>query len=141
MLGDIVLRAKKEDNRISRIYTNNHGDISFAGKNIILATGSYFSQGLVADTERVYEPIFDLDVTFSYNREQWYNRDAFAAQPYQTFGVKTDKDFRGLYKGEAIENLYISGAILEGFNPIKEGCGAGVSILSALYVADRISSK
>ena len=74
-------------------------------------------------------------------QEQWYDRNAFAAQPYQTFGVRTDKDFRGLYKGEAIENLYISGAILEGFNAIKEGCGAGVSILSALYVADRISSK
>lgn len=141
MLGDTVSRAEKEGNRICRIYTNNHGNIPFSGKNVILATGSYFSQGLVADPERVHEPIFDLDVTFSPNREQWYNRDAFAAQPYQTFGVKTDKDFRGLYKGEAIENLYISGAILEGFNPIKEGCGAGVSILSALYVADRISSK
>lgn len=141
MLGDTVLKAEKENNKITRIYTNNHGDIPFSGKNVILATGSYFSQGLIADTERVYEPIFNLDVTFMQDRKQWYNRDAFASQPYQAFGVKTDKDFRGLYKGEAIENLYVSGAILEGFNAIKEGCGAGVSILSALYVADRISSK
>lgn len=141
MLGDTVLRAEKEGNKITRIYTNNHGDIPFSGKNVILATGSYFSQGLIADTERVYEPIFDLDVTFTRDREQWYSRDAFAPQPYQAFGVKTDKDFRGLHKGEAIENLFVSGAILEGFNAIKEGCGAGVSILSALYVADRISSK
>ena len=108
---------------------------------MILATGSYFSQGLIADPERVYEPIFNLDITYSRNREQWYSRDAFEAQPYQTFGVKTDKDFRGLQNGKPIENLYVSGAILEGFNAIKEGCGAGVSILSALYVADRISSK
>ena len=141
MLGDIVLRAEKEGDRISRVYTNNHGDIPFTGKNVILATGSYFSQGLIADPERVYEPIFNLDITYSRNREQWYSRDAFEAQPYQTFGIKTDKDFRGLQNGKPIENLYVSGAILECFNAIKEGCGAGVSILSPLYVADRISSK
>ena len=40
-----------------------------------------------------------------------------------------------------IENLYVAGAVLEGFNPIKEGCGGGVSVLSALYVAEQILSK
>lgn len=44
-------------------------------------------------------------------------------------------------EGKILENLYATGAILEGFNPLKEGCGAGVSILSAMYIAEQILSK
>lgn len=64
MLGDSILRADMEGNRISQLYSLNHGNIPFIGQNFVLATGSYFSQGLIATPEKVYEPIFDLDVTF-----------------------------------------------------------------------------
>ena len=141
MLGDNVLRADIKGNRISQIYSFNHGDIPFVGQNFILATGSYFSQGLIASTEKIYEPIFDLDVTFAPNRTQWYNSDVFDTQPYQSFGIKTDSTFRCTREGKLFENLYAAGAILEGFNPLKEGCGAGVSILSAMYIAEQILSK
>ena len=141
MLGDNVLRADIKGNRISPIYSFNHGDIPFVGQNFILATGSYFSQGLIASTEKIYEPIFDLDVTFTPNRTQWYNSDVFDTQPYQSFGIKTDSTFRCTREGKLFENLYAAGAILEGFNPLKEGCGAGVSILSAMYIAEQILSK
>lgn len=138
MLGDTVLRAEKEGNRISRVYSYNHGDIPFTGKHVVLATGSYFSQGLIAAPDRVYEPVFDLDVSFAKEREQWYDLNIFENQAYQSFGVKTDVNFRGLYKGQPLDNLYVAGAILEGCNAIKEGCGGGVSLLSALHVADEI---
>ena len=141
MLGDNVLRTDIKGNRISQIYSFNHGDIPFVGQNFILATGSYFSQGLIASTEKIYEPIFDLDVTFTPNRTQWYNSDVFDTQPYQSFGIKTDSTFRCTREGKLFENLYAAGAILEGFNPLKEGCGAGVSILSAMYIAEQILSK
>ena len=141
MLGDTVLRAEIKGNRISQIYSSNHGDIPFIGQNFILATGSYFSQGLIASTEKIYEPIFDLDVTYAPNRTQWYNSDVFESQPYQSFGIKTDNTFRCMREGKILENLYATGAILEGFNPLKEGCGAGVSILSAMYIAEQILSK
>ena len=141
MLGDNVLCADIKGNRISQIYSFNHGDIPFVGQNFILATGSYFSQGLIASTEKIYETIFDLDVTFTPNRTQWYNSDVFDTQPYQSFGIKTDSTFRCTREGKIFENLYAAGAILEGFNPLKEGCGAGVSILSAMYIAEQILSK
>ena len=41
-------------------------------------------------------------------------------------------------QGAVIENLYCAGAGLAGFHPVQDGCGAGVSLLSALSVADRI---
>ena len=124
-----------------RLFSYNHGEIPFVGKHIILASGSYFSQGLIATSERVYEPVFDLDVTYPEDRNQWYGRNAFDRQPYEGFGVKTGTDFRGMVHGQVLENLYVAGAVLEGFNPIKEGCGGGVSVLSALYVAEQILSK
>ncbi len=141
MLGDTVLRAEKEQDRVVRLYSYNHGDIPFVAENVILASGSYFSQGLVAAPDRVYEPIFDLDVDFVAHRNQWYDLNVFARQPYHGFGVKTTADFRGLYRGQMLKNVYVAGALLEGFNPIKEGCGGGVSVLTALYVAEQILSK
>lgn len=138
MLGDTILRAEQEEGRITKVYSYNHGDIPFVGQNVVLASGSYFSQGLIAAPDRVYEPVFGLDVSFTEDRGQWYHLNLFEKQEYQSFGVKTDRQFRGLYQGKPLKNLYVAGAILEGFHPIKEGCGAGVSILSALYVAEQI---
>lgn len=141
MLGDSVKKADIEDNKVTRLYSFNHGDIPFVGKNVVLATGSYFSQGLIATSDRIYEPVFNLDVSYASDRKDWYHPKIFETQGYQKFGVKTDQAFRGLLKGKAIDNLYVSGAVLEGFDPIKEGCGAGVSILSALAIAENILSK
>lgn len=141
MLGDNVRKADVIDNNVMKVYSFNHGDIPFTANNIVLATGSYFSQGLIGTSDRVYEPIFNLDVSYLNNRQDWCDSNAFNKQGYQGFGVKTDEQFRGLYKGKPINNLYVSGAILEGFNPIKEGCGAGVSILTALSIADSILNK
>lgn len=141
MLGDMVKRAEVEDGKVTRLYSFNHGDIPFIAKNFVLATGSYFSQGLIASAEKVYEPILGLDVDYLTNRPDWYDKNIFETQHYQSFGVKTTNTLNALKNGNALDNLYVSGAILEGFNPIKEGSGGGVSILTALYVADRIVNK
>lgn len=141
MLGDTVKKADVVDNKVTRIYSYNHGDIPFVAKNIVLATGSYFSQGLIASNEKIYEPVFNLDVNYEKDRSDWYDRNMFESQNYQSFGVRTTKTFNALRQGAALENLYVAGAILDGFDPIKEGSGAGVSILSALYITDRIIKK
>lgn len=138
MLGDTALKAENEGDRIVRLYSCNHGDIPFVADHFVLASGSYFSQGLIATPERVYEPVFDLDVSFVKDRGEWYDLDLFARQRYQSFGVVTGKDFRAMRGGQVISNLYVSGAVLEGFNALKEGSGAGVSILTALNVAEQI---
>lgn len=138
MLGDVVLSADVEGGNVKRVYTHNHTDIPFEADNFVLATGSFFSQGMVAGREKVYEPIFNLDVDYIEDRTKWYERDMFGKQPYESFGVKSDSEFRARRGGETFSNLYVSGAILEGFDGIKDGCGAGVSILTALDIADRI---
>jgi len=138
MLGDSITNADITDNKVSRVYSYNHGDIPFKAYNFVLATGNYFSQGIIATYDKVYEPIFNLDMDYSPDRDDWFDINLFERQNYQQFGVKTDRNFKGMIDGNTLDNLYISGAILSGFNPIKEGSGAGVSILSALHIADEI---
>ncbi len=141
MMGDMVMKAECQDDRVKTIYTYNHGDIGFHADEFVLATGSYFSQGLIATRDKVYEPIFNLDVNYDADRDNWYNENMFEKQNYMSFGVKTDNAFRALKEGKPFQNLYVAGAVLEGFNPIKEGSGSGVSLLTSLFIADNILSK
>lgn len=137
LLGDNVKGGEIADSQLKYIYTNNHGEMKFESSKFILATGSFFSHGIESDSTRVYEPILGLDIESTPERFQWYDRDVFKAQPYMKFGVKTDNSFRVMKDGNVIENLYAAGSVLSGFNAIKEGCGAGVSILTALDIVDK----
>lgn len=138
MMGDTVERGSIVDGQIKGIVTTNHGDIELSADNYVLASGSFFSRGIIARPDSVYEPVFNVDVYFDEDRANWYQTDVFASQPYMNFGVKTDVDFHPMMQGKKIGNLYAIGSILSGFNPMQEGCGAGVSILSAMNVADQI---
>jgi glycerol-3-phosphate dehydrogenase subunit B len=64
----------------------------------------------------------------------------FAPQPYLQFGVNTDNQLRALRGGIALDNLHVIGAVLGGYDPLQQGCGAGVSLTSALFVAEQIVS-
>ena len=137
-LGDSVLRAEYEGGCVKRIFTANHGNIPFEADSFVLASGSFFSRGVVATPDRIVEPGFEADTVHTPDRSQWYTLRFFGRQNYQAFGVCTDSSLHVIRKGEAIGNLYGAGAGLAGFHPVQEGCGAGVSLLSALYVADEI---
>lgn len=141
MLGDTVVGYDEREGAIERIYTVNHGNIGFEAAEFVLATGSFFSRGLVADRQAVVEPLFGVDVDAAADRADWYTRDLFEQQPFESFGVASDEQFHALRDGRAVENLYVCGAGLSGFNPLTEGCGAGVSMLSAVRVSDNILKK
>lgn len=138
MLGDTVVNAEKGDSRVYSVYTVNHGDIALQADHFVLASGSFFSNGLYALMDRVFDPVFDADVEFDPNRNTWYNPSVFASQRYRTFGVATDERFRIKIHGKIQENVYAIGSVLSGFDALQEGCGAGVSLLTALYVADNL---
>ena len=141
MLGDTVVSGEFDGAQLKSIKTNNHGDTEFAADNFILASGSFFSKGLTSDIDGVYESIFGLDVDSLDVRSEWYQRNLFEAQPYMSFGVATDKDFRVKKNGEPIENVYAAGSVLSGFHTMKQGCGAGVSILTALHVSSLLKNE
>lgn len=138
MLGDSVTGGEFEGGRLKAITTRNHGESRFEADNFILASGSLFSKGLVSDIGVVREPVFGLDVDFLTGRSLWYNKNMFDTQPYMSFGVSVGKDFHVLRNGAEVDNLYAAGAVLSGANALKEGSGAGVSILTALHVSSLI---
>lgn len=141
MPGDKVTSVNYAEGRIASVQTRNHGDISLKAKHFVLATGSFFNNGLVAEFDRVYEPLMNLDLCEISERAKWTNKEFFASQPYMAFGVKTDEKLRAQKAGAAIENLYVAGAVLGGFDPLTQGCGAGVSMISALFAASEIINE
>ncbi|MBQ2550518.1 MAG: anaerobic glycerol-3-phosphate dehydrogenase subunit B [Bacteroidales bacterium] len=138
LMGDSVVSAKIDGGKVVSLKTKNLGDHDLFADTFILATGGYFSKGIAATPEKVFEPLFGLDVRFSEGRSSWYDPDFYSPQAFMDFGVATDGSFKALKDGEPIGNLYAIGSVLGGSGALKLGCGAGVAILSALAVADSI---
>ena len=138
MLGDTVVRAEIENHSVKRIFTENHSDIALTASHYVLASGHFFSKGLVATPQGVYEPVFGCDVIFDKDRNNWYNESMLNCQEYISFGVETTSTLLTLEGGTPITNLYAIGSVLGGCNAVSEGCGAGVALLTALAVAHTI---
>lgn len=139
MPGDTVVSGRIDGGRLNSIQTANFGDMPLEADNFVMSTGSFFGHGLIATIERIYEPVLGLDLNVSDGRTAWYNKDVYAPQPYMAYGVTTDESFRPSVKGKTIENLYATGALLAGFNALKEGSGAGITLATAFSAADNIT--
>lgn len=141
-LGDTVLEADfNDDGTVKSIATSNFGDIRVYADNFVLASGSFFSKGLIATPDKVYEPVFGIDLTFAEKRENWFDRNFWNKQNYISFGAKVSEKLNAYVSGTAISNLYAIGSLIGGSNALYEGCGGGVAIISALAAADDILQK
>jgi glycerol-3-phosphate dehydrogenase subunit B len=109
--------------------------------DFVLATGSFFSKGIIATPEKVYEPIFGIDLTYNEGRENWFDRNFWGKQNYISFGAKVNADLNVSIDGKAVDNLYAIGSVIGGTNALYEGCGGGTAIVTALAAADRILEK
>ena len=138
LLGDSVVNGYVADGKLQAVDTTNLSPMQLEADNFILATGSFFSQGLIAEPTRIYEPVFGVDVIYPSNRDEWFSRDIVSTQPFMEFGVDTNASFQTKKNGEVIPNLYAVGAILAGSHPIQEGSGGGIAIMTALSVAEHI---
>lgn len=141
MAGDTATRGDFSGNRLEKIYTENFGNIPLEAENFAICTGSFFGLGLIADLHRIYEPVFGLDIQAGKSRTDWYNKDFYSSQPYMSYGVLTDSEFRPSRKGKTVDNLYATGALLNGFNALKEGSGAGITLATAFHAADKIIGR
>ena len=141
LMGDKVNGIEVKDGKVVSVSTANLEEIRLEADSFVLASGSYFGHGLVADREKVSETVFGLDVECNGDRNNWYNPDFFKSQAYLSFGAATDNELKGIKNGEVIENLYVAGSVLGGCNPLYEGSGAGIAIMTAMYISDKISSR
>ena len=110
--GDIAVNPVWEGQRLKQISTAN--GITLQAEEFVLATGRFFSRGLMADMDGIREPLFGADVNYEKDRSRWFDADFFAPQPFESFGVKTDKKGHILIEGKPAENVFAVGKILGG---------------------------
>ena len=111
--GDRVVSGVFEGNRLIRVFTEKLGNEPLEAGQFVLATGKYFSRGLVADMDKVYEPVFNLDVEYDSDRLTWFDPSFAAPQRFLEFGVKTSGGV-ALKGGVPIVNLFPAGEVLSG---------------------------
>lgn len=141
--GDKVVNGEFEGDKLTAIHTQNLTDMPIQADHFVMATGSYFSQGLSASHNGVSEPIFQLQVNSVSDRTQWRNNAFFAQQshPFMTFGVETNHHLNPIHQGTVIKNLYCCGSMLGGYDPVFEGSGGGVAIASAYHATSQIIAQ
>ena len=118
LLGDQVREGLFEGDRLKAVRTENLGAYLLEAEAFVIATGKFLGGGLVTDMERVYEPLFGLDVPFEPDHTKWFNPDFNAPQPFLQFGVRTDEKQRPSREGRVVENLYACGELLAGVSAV-----------------------
>lgn len=141
--GDRALKADIENGKVQRIYTQLHQDNAISAEHFVLATGSYFSNGLKADFDRIFEPVFQADIVGckdfnETDRLSWTANRFSSPQPYQSAGVAINEKCQVRKDGQFMANLYATGNVIGGFNSLELGCGSGVAVVTALAVAEEI---
>lgn len=141
-IGDTVTDADfDEEGKVKSVGTTNFGDIRIYADDFVLASGSFFSKGLVATPEKVTEPIFGVDLTYAEGRENWFDMNFWNRQNYISFGARTDENLNAAIEGRTVGNLYTIGSLIGGSNTLYEGCGGGIAIITAMAAADNILEK
>jgi len=104
-------------------------------RGVVLASGRFFSQGLVADRKRIMEPLFDLPVYQPGKRSLWHSRDLMdpGGHAVNRAGLEVDDRFRPVSRsgGAAFETLFASGSILAHQDWMRMKCGSGLSIATS----------
>ena len=138
LMGDEVTSAALHEGVVSSITTRNLDTARIFADHFILASGGYFSKGLVTTPTQVTEPLFGLDIAYPENRSDWYDADFFAHQPYMDFGVKTDAELHAIKDGEPVQNLFAIGSVLGNTRKEDFGTAAGMAIRTAFAAVDTI---
>ena len=139
LAGDRVTGGTIENGRLVSIRTEKLGDVTLEARAFILATGKFFSRGIVADMQKVYEPIFGLDVQYDADRSTWFSPSFAAPQRFLEFGVIAE-DGCAVRDGVRIENLFPAGEVLAGLSSAASDATAEIkkSALAAAEAARRI---
>lgn len=137
--GDSVTGGTFDSNRLISVRTAKLGDVTLEADSFVLATGKYFSKGLVADMDKVYEPLFALDVQYDPDRSTWFDPSFAAPQRFLEFGVEV-RDGKAVKQGKVIDNLYPVGEVVYGISSAQGDATAQIrlSALDAVKAIRRI---
>lgn len=111
LLMDTVVEGRTDSGKAIAVYTEKLHEVALEASEFYLATGKFFAGGLVADMDKVYEPVFGLDVEYDSDQSKWFSPKFFDPQPFMSFGVKTTPEGCAIKVGNPIVNLFPIGEI------------------------------
>ena len=132
-----VIRGVVEGKKLTGVVVENVvREKVFPARKVILATGGFYSGGIVMrDFDNPREPIFDLPVFFPTGAENWSNQNLFDDKPqgFSMTGILTDANLNPIDENGKVlyENLHVVGANLGGCDKIFERSMGGIAIASA----------
>jgi glycerol-3-phosphate dehydrogenase subunit B len=143
LLGYSVSKATLKEKKCERIDVFNPPIFnSYSADRYILATGRFIGGGLVADEEKIFEPIFNLPLAQPKSREEWFGKSFFndLPHPIHQTGIRTDSSLRPIDEkgGLVLENVWVAGSILAGHHSVDEKSREGIEITTG-YVAAKES--
>jgi len=142
MAGDKVEAGLIEGDSLLFVVTESNRKVKLEADSYVLASGSFLGGGLASTfDEGVFEPVLNLAIDADSDRSKWYSPEFFSknSHPFLSYGVATDAHFRPRSsEGKTLKNVFCTGAVLSGYNPIKEGSGGGVAIATGYAAAERI---
>jgi glycerol-3-phosphate dehydrogenase subunit B len=104
---------------------------------VLLATGRFLGKGLVADQQKIHEPVFNLPVVQPKIRNLWHGQDYFSPGGHKInqAGIETDAGFRPITPDRQVvfNSLFAAGSILAHQDWIRNKCGAGLSIGTSFH--------
>ena len=101
-------------------------------------------RGIYASQSELLEPIFGLNVVGPETRAEWFNKRFFnpIGHPINEVGIRVDERLRPIDDNDrpVLDNLFVTGAQLMGFDALREKSGGGVAISSG-YKAGIMASE
>lgn len=148
VVGHPVVRGIVEDGRAVGVEVGAAGKPqSFRAKSIILATGGLYGGGLFSDDRgKIWEPLFDLDVSYEPDQTKWFSRTLLDATGHAVhhFGLRVNAAMQPLnLAGEvAVQGLYCVGHVIAQPThpdaPIPTECSEGVALATAYKAVQMI---
>jgi glycerol-3-phosphate dehydrogenase subunit B len=140
LLGNSISKAILKGNRCEGVHVLNPPVSNlYSADCYILAAGRFAGGGLVADEEKIFEPIFNLPVAQPKSREDWFRKSFLGDPPHPVHqaGILTDSSFRAIDgMGEVLlENLWVAGSILAHHHWIDEKSREGIEIATGYMAA------
>jgi len=143
-VGHPVVRAIVEGGRCTGVEVGALGHTNpFYADAFILATGGLYNGGIQSDeTGRLWEPIFGLPVSGppGEGREGWYGDRLLVADGHPIHrhtGLRVNAQMQpvDVEGAPVLENVFVAGHLLAGFNPLTDGCAEGVALATGYKAA------
>jgi len=140
LLGHPVLKVTVKQKRCQSVEVHHPPVItSFSADRFILATGRFISEGLKADTEKIFEPTFNLPVHQPPSREGWFGDLFFSDLPHPIHqaGVLANASLQPVNEGGNVilENVWVAGTLLAHHQCIDEKSREGIEIATGYKAA------